>query len=112
MEAVDLSLLQLEIVVDEEVAEAGTQDLVVAQRIERLVEAARQRYGLGLIGRIRGRPGIGLALQPIQPADDLARHIKVGIGGRLADPVLEMGRGSPGAPSTRTITPRLSRPQI
>src|SRR5215217_123206 len=78
VEAVDLGLLQLEIVVDEEVTEARAQRLVVTKGRQRLAERAWQGRRFGLIGRVGGRAGIELAVEAIQAAHDLARHIKVG----------------------------------
>src|SRR5262245_40585150 len=48
VEAVDLGLLQLEIVVDEEIAEACPQRLVLAEGSQRLAERARQRRRLAV----------------------------------------------------------------
>src|SRR4051794_37596977 len=62
IEAVDLGLLQLQVIVDEEIAEAGAENLVVAQGRQRLLERARQQRRLGLVGRVGGRAGLGLAL--------------------------------------------------
>ena len=93
IEAVDLGLFQLEIIIDEEVAEARAQRLVVAEGGQRLGQRARQRRRLGFIGRVGRRAGIERAVEPVQPAHDLARHVEVGVGRRLADPVFQVRRG-------------------
>src|SRR5437660_5726499 len=92
-EAIDLGLLQCREVVDEEVTQPGAQGLAVAQRRNRLVEGARQQWRLRFVGGVGRRSGVGLVRQAVEAADDLARHIKVGVGGRLADAILEMRRG-------------------
>src|SRR6266508_2537734 len=52
IESVDLSVLQLEIVIDEEIPEACPQGLVLAKRRQRLAERARQGRRLGRIRRV------------------------------------------------------------
>src|SRR5215216_6215455 len=63
IEAVDLGLLQLEIVVDEEIAETRPQGLVLAKGRQRLAERARQGRRFGLVRGVGRRAGIELAVE-------------------------------------------------
>src|SRR6185503_15016839 len=54
VEAGDLGFLDAQPVVDESIAEAGAQRLVLSQRLQRLVEGARQELGLRLVRRVGG----------------------------------------------------------
>ena len=48
-------------------------------------------------GSASGSPGSSLLSIPVEPRKDLARHIEVGIGQRLARAVFDMGRAIAGA---------------
>ncbi len=68
----------------------------------------RRRYGASVAGRA-SRP----RAQTVEAGVDLRRDVEVGVGRRFADAVLDPGRaGRPRARRTRSIAPRLSRPQI
>src|SRR3954451_11232988 len=52
LEALDLGLLDVDVVVDELGAERGAKERVGIKRDNRLAQGLRQQIGLGLIGRI------------------------------------------------------------
>src|SRR5688572_16674427 len=89
VEAGDLGFLDAAVVVDEGGAEAVAQRPVGAQVEERLVERARQRLGLGLVGRVGRAWQYQLALDAVETAVDLRAEVEIRISRRLADAVLD-----------------------
>src|SRR5215471_8831681 len=85
----DLGVLDPQVIVDEIAAEAIGEATVVAQRAQCLLEALRQLHRLCLVGRVGRRTGIEHALHAVETGEDLRGHVEIGIGGGLADPVLQ-----------------------
>ena len=52
---------------------------------------------LDFVRRVRRWAGIEHPLHAVEAGHDLRRHVEVGIGGRLADPILEPGGRVAGA---------------
>src|SRR5205823_2118611 len=100
VEARDLGLLDLAVVVDEGFTDSFAQHLVLAQRFERLRKRARQELGLGLVRRVGGRRQTGAAFSylchAVEAGVNLRGEIQIGIRRRLADAVLDPRRGIPG----------------
>ena len=46
---------------------------------------------VGAVGLLVERTRVGLVPDPVEPGDDLRRHVEVGVGGGLADAVLDVG---------------------
>src|SRR6266851_7262574 len=84
-----LGFLDQRIVIDERAAESGAQALVFAQCRDGFGERVRQHWRRRFIRRVGRRPRIELALDPVEARENLRRHIKVRIRGRLAYPVLK-----------------------
>ena len=67
LEAVDLGILDVDVIVDEFRAELLAEERIVLQRGDRLAQGLRQRRRLGLVGRVGGRAGIELAVDAVEP---------------------------------------------
>ena len=92
LEARQLGLFDVGVIVDEGGAEIFSENRVRAQRGERFAEIFRQRRRLGLVGRIGRRPGIAALRDAVEAGIDLRRHVEIGIGRGLADAVFQMRR--------------------
>src|SRR5260221_13198027 len=90
--AAELAALELQVVIDEHVSQLMTEERALVQRRQRLAEARRQKRPVGGVGLIVARPGLELALDAVEPGDDLRRNVEIRIRRRLADAVLQARR--------------------
>ena len=66
LEAFDLGVLDVDVIVDELRAQRVAEKRIVLQREHRLAQCLRQQRGLRLIGRVRRRAGIEGAIDAVQ----------------------------------------------
>src|SRR5260221_411095 len=90
--AAELAAFELQVVIDEHVSQLMTEERALIQRRQRLAEARRQKRPVGGVGLIVARPGLELALDAVEPGDDLRRNVEIRIRRRLADAVLQARR--------------------
>src|SRR6185312_4921046 len=98
LETLDLGGLDVNVIVHERCPELLTEERIVAQRRHRLPQRFRQQLGARLVGRIRRQRRIELAVDAVEAGEDLRSHVEIGIGGGLADAVLQPCCGIPGRP--------------
>src|SRR5688500_5370252 len=79
LEAAQLAALELYVIADEQVAELLAEQRVLVQRVERLVQAPGQHRPVGGVRLVVARPGLQLALDAVQAADELRGDVEVGI---------------------------------
>src|SRR6267378_1638812 len=77
VEALDLGVLDVDVVVDELLPQRLPEKCVVTQGRHRLAQAFRQQVRLGLVGRIGGRPGIELAIDAVEAGENLLGHVEI-----------------------------------
>jgi hypothetical protein len=99
-EARHLGVLDLQDIIDERLAELVLVERARPERVERLHQADRQLLGLRLIGRVGHGRWHELALDAVEPTDQLRVHGETGVGRRLADAVLGARAGSPAPRAT------------
>src|SRR4051794_26635102 len=90
--AAELVALELQVVIDEDVAELLAVKGARLESVERLAKARRQQRPVGGVRFVVARAGLQLALDPIETGDDLRSDVEIGIGAWLADAVLESRR--------------------
>ncbi len=94
--AAGLVALELQVVVDEHLAELLLEQRLVFERVERRRQALGQQRPIGGIGLVVARPRIGLAVDAVETGGDLRRDEQVRISRRLAAAVLDPARGIAG----------------